>query len=136
VHRATWVLQIFLGLYFIAVGVLHFIVPEGLPALMAWMYELPTWLHYGSGTAEILGGLGLILPGLTRTRTELTPLAAAGLTLVMVLAASWHIPRGEIQNMVGNLVLAALLAFVAYVRWRRHPLESKPAGAGAPLPSS
>jgi uncharacterized membrane protein len=125
VHRTTWVLQIVLGLYFLAVGVLHFVVPEGLPAQMAWMYDLPDGLHYASGAAEILGGLGLILPGLTRIRTELTPLAAAGLMLVMIFAAVWHIRRGEAVNVVGNLVMVGLLAFVAWVRWRKHPLPGR-----------
>jgi uncharacterized membrane protein len=124
VHRVTWVLQIFFGIYFIAIGVLHFIVPEGLPTAMEWMYDLPTWMNYVSGTAEILGGLGLILPGLTKIRTELTPLAAAGLALVMLLAAFWHLPRAETQNVMSNLVIAAILAFVAYVRWRKHPLPA------------
>jgi uncharacterized membrane protein len=127
-HITAWVLQIVFGLYFIATGVIHFVVPEGLPAQMAWMYDLPAGLHYVSGAAEILGGAGLILPGLTRIRTELTPLAASGLLVVMLGAAVWHLPRGEYQNIVGNLVVAAAMAFVAYVRWRRHPL---PAGRGA-----
>jgi uncharacterized membrane protein len=129
VHRTAWVLQIFFGLYFIAIGVMHFAVPEGLPGPMAWMYDLPTSLHYVSGTAEILGGLGLILPGLTRIRTELTPLAAAALSVVMVLAAVWHIPRGEVPNVITTLVTAGIMAFVAYVRWRKHPLPSRGHGA-------
>ena len=103
---------------------LHVVVPAGLPAVMAWMYDLPTWVHYVSGTAEIVGGLGLVLPGLVRIRTELAPLAAAGLTLVMLFAAAWHLPRGEVQNLVTNLVIAGVLAFVAYLRWRRHPLPA------------
>jgi uncharacterized membrane protein len=123
-HRFAWVLQIVLGVYFIAVGVMHFVVPDGLPSVMEWMYDLPDWLHYVSGTAEILGGLGLILPSVTKIRPELTPLAAAGLVIVMLGAAVWHLPRGEAQNIVGNLVLAALLAFVAWVRWQRHPLHA------------
>jgi uncharacterized membrane protein len=122
VHRTAWVLQIVLGVYFVAIGVMHFIVPDGLPDQLDWMYELPTWLHYVSGAAEIAGGLGLILPGLTRIRPELVPAAAAGLVIVMLGAAVWHLPRGEMQNLVTNLLLAALLAFVAYVRWRVHPL--------------
>ena len=124
-HRLVWALQVLVGLYFIAIGVMHFAVPEGLPEQMAWMYDLPTWLHVASGTAEILGGLGLILPGLTKIRTVLTPLAAAGLMLVMVLAALWHVPRGETTNVVGNLVMLALLAVIFYVRWRTHPLPER-----------
>lgn len=122
---ALWVLQGLLGVYFFFTGVVHFIVPPGLPAPMAWMYELSPALHYFSGTAELLAGLGLILPGLTKIQTRLTPLAAAGLVLVMVGAAAWHIPRGEIQNIVMNLILAGLAGFVAYGRWKLSPLKGK-----------
>ncbi|MBN2500382.1 MAG: hypothetical protein JXB38_06400 [Anaerolineales bacterium] len=50
-----WVLQVLLGFYFVFVGVTHFIIPPGLPAPMAWMYELSPALHVFSGAAEILG---------------------------------------------------------------------------------
>ncbi len=121
-HRSTWILQIVLGVYFIAIGVLHFIVPAGLPDPLAWMYDLPTWLHIASGTAEIAGGLGLILPSLTRIKPGLTPLAAAGLATVMLLAAAWHLSQGDPQAIVSNLVLAALLTLITVVRWRVHPI--------------
>lgn len=120
-----WILQVLLGIYFIFVGVTHFIVPPGLPEPMSWMYELPTWLHYLSGTAEILGGLGLILPGLTKIQTRLTPLAGAGLVLVMIGALVWHLQRGEFQNIFFNVVLAVLAGFVAYGRWRLSPLPER-----------
>ncbi len=123
-HKLTWVLQSVLGIYFVAIGVLHFVVPEGMPAQLAWMYDLPTWAHYVSGLAEILGGLGLILPGLVKIAPRLTPLAATGLTIVMVLAAGWHLMRAEWLNIVTTLVVAVLLAVIAEVRWRRHPLPT------------
>ena len=122
-----WILQILLGLYFIGVGIMHFIVPAGLPAMMGWMYDLSPVLHWISGTAEILGGLGLILPGLTKIQTRLTPLAAWGLTLVMLLAAVYHITRGEYANIINNLFLAALCAFIAYGRTRLVPLTDRSA---------
>ena len=122
-----WILQFVLGIYFIFTGILHFIVPPGLPAPMAWMYELSPTLHYVSGAAEVLGGLGLILPGLTRIQTRLTSLAALGLVLVMLGAAVWHIQRGEYPNIVMNLILAGLAAFVAYGRWKLSPLKDRAA---------
>jgi uncharacterized membrane protein len=125
VNIVLWVLQVLLGVYFLFVGVNHFIVPPGLPEPMSWMYELSTGLHYFSGTAEILAGLGLILPGLTKIQTRLTPLAGAGLVLVMVGAAIWHVQRGEITNIVFNLVLAVLAGLVAYGRWRLAPLPER-----------
>ena len=124
-----WVLQIVLGIYFALTGVMHFIVPPGLPAAMSWMYELSDTLHLISGTAEILGGLGLILPALAKIQTRLVPLAGAGLTLVMLGAAAYHIPRGEFQNIAMNLLLAALLAFTAYGRWKLAPHTDRRAAA-------
>ena len=124
-NRALWTLQILLGIFFIGTGALHFVLPAGLPTLMAWMYDLDPTLHYVSGTAEILGGLGLILPGLTRIWTWLTPLAAVGLIAVMVLAAAWHAPRDEFQNLVQNIIVAVILAFIAYGRWRLSPLPAR-----------
>jgi putative oxidoreductase len=124
-NRLVWVLQILVGIYFIAVGIMHFVVPEGLPDQMEWMYELDDTLHVVAGTAEILGGLGLILPGLTRIRPELTVWAALGLVVVMLGAAVWHAGRGEGVSITVNVLNAAVLAFIAYQRWRPHPLPSR-----------
>ncbi len=128
-HRLLWVLQIVFGLYFVSVGVMHFIVPEGLPGPMEWMYELSDPLHIVAGVAEILGGLGLILPGLTGIRPHLTVLAAAGLVIVMLGAAVWHLSRGEGTNIALNLVNAAVLGFIAYGRLRLSPLDGRRTGA-------
>jgi uncharacterized membrane protein len=124
-----WILQILLGVYFVFVGVNHFIIPPGLPAAMSWMYELSTELHIFSGTAEILGGLGLILPAVTKIQTRLVPLAASGLVLVMIGAMAWHIQRGEYSNIFMNFILAALVGFVAYGRWKLVPLQDRNASA-------
>jgi uncharacterized membrane protein len=120
-----WSLQALLALYFGSTGVMHFIVPPGLPAPMAWMYELPGGLHALSGAAEILAALGLILPSLTRIAPRLTPLAALGLVLVMAGAIVWHLGRGESASIVMNMTLAILAAFVAYGRWRLKPIPPR-----------
>jgi len=120
-----WVLQILFGLYFIFIGFMHFSPPPGLPPMMAWMYELTPALHYFSGASEILGGLGLILPGIFKTRTQLVPLAASGLAVVMLGAVVYHISRGEMQNIFINLINAAILLFVAYGRWRLSPIPER-----------
>jgi uncharacterized membrane protein YphA (DoxX/SURF4 family) len=124
-----WILQILFGLYFIAIGVMHFVIPPGLPAPMSWMYELSPMLHWISGTAEILGGLGLILPGIFRIQTRLVPLAASGLALVMVGAVGYHLLRGEFQNIVMNLILIAIMVFIAYGRTKLAPLADKNAAS-------
>lgn len=128
-NRILWILQVVFGVYFLAIGVMHFIVPDGLPALMEWMYELSDGLHAVSGIAEILGGLGLILPGLTKIAPNLTVLAAFGLVAVMIGAAIWHVSRGEVSNIANNLVLAAIVGYIGYARWKVTPLAGKTAGA-------
>lgn len=122
--RAVTVIRWVFGIYFIAVGVLHFVVPDGLPPLMAWMYDLNDPMHALSGTAEILGGLGLILPRLTGIAPRLTAAAASGLSIVMVGAAVWHVSRGEWAQIAGNLVVAGLMAFVAVREWQAPRRES------------
>jgi len=104
---------------------MHFSVPPGLPGPMTWMYDLSQGLHYFSGTAEILAGLGLVLPGVTKIKTWFTPLAGAGLALVMIGAMVFHVQRGEFLNLGMNLILAALSAFIAYGRWKLKPLPGK-----------
>ncbi len=120
-----WILQIVFGLYFIAVGIMHFSPPSGLPAMMSWMYELPAWLHYVSGIAEILGGIGLILPGLLKRYTQLTAYAALGLALVMLGAVIYHITRGEFANIGVNILNMAIMLFIYYGRTRLAPLKDR-----------
>lgn len=123
--KILWVLQWVFGVYFVAVGVMHFIVPEGLPGPMSWMYDLDDNLHMVSGIAEILGGLGLILPSVTKIAPRLTPLAALGLIVVMLGAAVWHGSRGEVAQIAQNLIIAGVLGYIAYGRWKLCPIPGK-----------
>jgi hypothetical protein len=84
---------------------------------MAYITAIPTGFRRLIGVAEILAGIGLALPTLTGILAWLTPLAAMGLIIVMVGAVIFHIPRKEYPNIVFNLVLLALAAFVAYGRF-------------------
>ncbi|HWQ13416.1 MAG TPA: DoxX family protein [Roseiflexaceae bacterium] len=83
------------------------------------------------GLAELCAAAGLIRPGLTRIRPELTALAAAGLMIVMASAAIFHLMRGEIPMVIFTLVLLALVTIVAYGRWKRAPLRAGTSGPGA-----
>ena len=121
-HVTLWILQVVLAVVFAIAGVTHLLPPDGLPEAMRGVAELPAGLPYFIGAVEILAALGLILPGLTGIRTRLTPLAGAGLILVMVGAMVWHAQREEFENIVVNVILAVLAACVAYGRWRLRPL--------------
>lgn len=116
---ALWVVQGLLSLSFVGAGYMHAFGTEkaaGQPQ-MAWMKAVSKPLLTFIGLAEIAGGLGVILPMLTGILPWLTPLAAALLAVVMLLAALFHLPRKEYQSIVFNLVLLALAAFVAWGRW-------------------
>jgi hypothetical protein len=69
------------------------------------------------GVAEILGAVGLVLPAALDIVPVLTPLAASGLTLVMVLAAATHARRKELPMIGVNVVLGGLALFVAIMRF-------------------
>jgi len=72
--------------------------------------------------AEVLAGIGLILPVLTGVLPWLTPLAAVGLMIVLAGAVIFHIRRKEYPNILFKLVLLAMTAFVAYGRFVVVPL--------------
>ena len=121
-----WGLQILLGLFFLASGVMKVSQPyDALAAQLAWVSAVPEPLVRFIGLSELLGGLGLILPAATRILPWLTPLAGAALALDMVLAAGFHLTRGEFPNAVTNLVLALLAGFIAYGRWRVVPIRQR-----------
>ena len=121
-HLTLWILQGVLAVVFAIAGVTHFLPPEGLPEAMRGVAEMPAGVPYLIGAVEIMAVLGLILPGLTGIQTRLTPLASAGLILVMVGAIVWHAQREEFPNIVLNVILAVIAVFVAYGRWRLRPL--------------
>jgi hypothetical protein len=73
------------------------------------------------GVAEVLGAIGLILPGLLRIRPGLTPLAAAGLVIIMIGATVVTLAGGDVVAALISVVVGLLSAFVAYGRWRLAP---------------
>ncbi len=119
---ALWIVQGLLVLAFLLAGLMKLTQPmDVLETSMGWPAALPAPLVRFIGLAELLGAIGLILPALTRIRPGLVPLAAAGLTLIMLLATLFHVSRGEGAMTPVNLVLGAMAAFVAYGRGRLLP---------------
>ena len=118
---ALWIVQGLLALLFLFTGGIKLVLPlevltEGTP--------LPGWFVRFLGVAEVLGAIGLILPGLLRIRPGLTPLAAAGLVIIMigatVLTLAGVVPGGVALALI-PLVVGLLSEFVAYGRWRLAP---------------
>jgi hypothetical protein len=91
-------------------------------ALTQQMPYLPGVFVRFLGACEFLGALALVLPGLLRFRTVLTPLAAAGLVIIMIGATVLSMPFGVALALM-PFVVGILVAFVAYYRWRVTPLD-------------
>jgi uncharacterized membrane protein YphA (DoxX/SURF4 family) len=118
-----WILQVLLALAFLAHGWLFLAPPPEIAAQMN--ATLPRWFQLFLGVAEILAGIGLTLPGLTRIHPWLVSWAAGGIMVVMVAATIWHIVRGEIQAAVITAILLAMATFVAYMRRSRLPIPAR-----------
>ncbi len=117
-----WILQILLGLFFVwHSSVMLRPSPERLQAGMKYVLEMPSALRVFAGVAEGLAGLALILPGLVRVLTWLTPLAAAGLVVLMVGAIVFHLTRREYPNIGLNAFLGVLAAVIAWGRFGPYP---------------
>ena len=123
--RVLWVVQVLLALLFLFAGGTKLVMPiEEMTKQMP--VAIPGWFLRFIGVAEVLGGLGLILPGLLRIRPGLTPLAAAGLVIIMVGATVLTVVAlGDPVTALIPLVVGLLAAFVAYGRWRAAPLRER-----------
>lgn len=115
---ALWALQVIIALLFLMAGGTKAFQYEKAKASMPWVKDVSKGLVTFIGAVEVLGAIGLVLPMLIGLPAILTPLAAAGLALTMLLAAGFHLKRaGEGKAVPMNLVLMLLSAFVAYGRW-------------------
>jgi hypothetical protein len=129
-NRALWIVQGLLGLFFaLASGAPKLLLP---PETLPMPIPLPGPFVRFIGVAEVLGGLGLVLPGLLRIRPGLTPLAAAGLVIIMLGATVLTLATMDASLALIPLVVGLLAAFVAYGRWRLAPAGRS---TGSPLPS-
>jgi DoxX-like family len=124
---ALWIIQGLLALTFLFAGGIKLVLP--IEALTEQL-PLPGLFVRFIGMAEVLGAIGLILPGLLRIRPGLTLLAAAGLVIIMSGATVLTLAGGDVAPALIPLVVGLLAAFVAYGRWRLAPYRdsSHPSG--------
>lgn len=119
VNTALWILQIVLCLKFVSTAYTHGFRrdqakwQQGMQRMGAAARPLLTLI----ALLVLMGGAGLILPAATGILTWLTPLSAAVLAVMMLVAVGLHVGCRETPNVVAGLVLFALAAFVAYGRW-------------------
>lgn len=130
-NSALWILQVAAGAFFAGSGFGKVLLSDAAlyaraPQAVAWYAAVPQPLIVFIGVCEVLGGIGLILPAMTGVKPKLTPFAAVGLALTMVLAAGFHVARGEYEFVPINLVLAGVAVLIAAGRLFLSPIVAVP----------
>lgn len=121
-----WTTQVLLAAMYLMAGSTKLFQPiEEIAKMLPWAAEMPDGMVRFIGLSELLGGLGLLLPSILRIQPRLTVFAAIGLTLVQVLAAGFHLSRGETSVIGMNFLLIAMAAFVAWGRAKKVPIAPK-----------
>lgn len=122
----VWVVSGLLALFFLTAGADKVFASDA--DLEAMANGIPELMLRASGVAEIAGALGLVVPAATRILPVLTPVAAAGLTLTMVLATIANLVAGAYVVIAQTLILGAVSALVAWARFG--PYSIQPRGTG------
>lgn len=123
-HIGLWAAQALLAVGFGMAGLMKLTTPyQQLVSSQAWAQSMPEALLRFIGLSEVAGALGVILPAATRIKPILTPIAAVGLLIIMILATGVHLMHGEPP--IANVVLGALATFVAWGRFKRAPIDPR-----------
>jgi uncharacterized membrane protein len=119
-----WVLQVLAGLAFLGAGILKSTQPiDRLAKQMGWVTRFPAAFVRFIGVAELLGGIGLILPAALKVLPWLTPVAAIALAIIMVGAVNDHIQHKEFNTIVPSIVLLILVVAIALGRFALVPIS-------------
>jgi len=112
-NRTLWVVQGLMAALFLFAGGMKLVLPI---EQMAGPVALPGFFLRFIGVAEVLGAVGLVLPGALRIHTELTSLAAAGLIVIMIGATALTAMTGSAAAALFPSVVGVCLASVGYIR--------------------
>lgn len=117
-NTALWIIQALLALLFLFAGGAKLVMPI---EEMTKQVALPGLFLRFIAVCEVIGAIGLVLPWLLGIRPGLTPLAAAGLVIIMIGATALTLMTGDILMALFPAVVGLLCVFVAYGRWRLAP---------------
>jgi uncharacterized membrane protein YphA (DoxX/SURF4 family) len=124
IGRLLWGAQIVAALLFLFAGSMKFILPAA--KMQQGPIHLPMTLLHLVGACECIGALGLVLPGALRIHTWLTPLAAAGLTAIMIGATTVSVLAMGGTAGIFPAVVGVVTASIAYGRSNVAPLADAP----------
>ncbi|MFP2956307.1 DoxX family protein [Myxococcus sp. 1LA] len=121
-----WSVQALLGLLFVGTGVWKLLTPVAeLAAMIPWAGQVPGVFLVAVALIDLAGGLGIVLPSLTRIKPGLAVLAALGCAALQVSAIIFHLLRGEAASTPFNVLLVALSLFVFWGRRYRFPIPPR-----------
>jgi hypothetical protein len=115
VNSLLWGVQIFLALFFLAAGAPK-ILGRGMERWTGFA-EMPRAQVVMIGVSEVLGAMGLVLPMALGIAPWLTPLAAVGLAVIVLMATGFHLRADERLNALETALWASIAAGIAMGRW-------------------
>jgi len=123
-----WAAQVFIAIAFCLGGTMKLAMPiPQLAGMWPWAGDIPSSLVRLMGMIDLLGGIGILLPSLTRIKPGLTILAAAGCIALQLCAIIFHSSRTEFSALPVNFVLIAGSIFILWGRWKKIPVNERPA---------
>src|SRR3989454_10035358 len=114
-NLVVWSVQVFLALFFLAAGAPK-LIGRGLERWTGFS-DLPRPMVVFIGVTEVLGAAGLVLPMATGIVPWLTPLAAVGLGIIVLMATGFHLRADERLNAIEAGLWASIAAVIAIGRW-------------------
>ena len=124
-NLALWIAQWLLGISLVGAGVFKLSLGSaGAAEIFPWSTDVPL-LFTITSVIDVLGGLGLVLPAVTRIMPRLTVLAALGVVLLMASSVVFYLSRGEASEIAPNIVMAVVAAVIAWGRWRIAPITGQ-----------
>jgi uncharacterized membrane protein YphA (DoxX/SURF4 family) len=113
-----WILQTLLALVFIASGSIILLLPKAkLAPKLSWVKNYSPQKVILICLAKMAGGIGLVLPMYLQILPVLTPLAAAGLAIIMAMAFAYHIQQREYKDLPPTILFFLMLLTIAWFRY-------------------
>ena len=114
-----WIAQIILAILLFSGAVMKFMPVEKISVMMPWTGQVPVFLLRLLAVIDLLGALGLLLPGLLHIKPVLVICASVGISILMLSAIVFHIYREE-ANVIGfNSICLLMAIFITMGRIKR-----------------
>jgi hypothetical protein len=125
-RASIWIVQGLLTITLVGGAIWKFVTPiEEIAKMMPWVGEVTPGFFYSTAGFDLLGGLGVLLPSLTRVQPKLAVYAGFGVLALMACAIVFHFSRGEAKDTLFNFLLVGLCLFVVWGRGLKVPLSSR-----------